>query len=84
MITKKQKINVASFFKPFMPSGHVYPSLRIGSFPIKVVYFEELSCIIKLPVLTANSIDPDLTPQNSASDEGLHCLPMTLFMGRQA
>ena len=25
----------------------------------------------------ANSIDPDQTPQNAASDQGLHCLPLT-------
>ena len=24
----------------------------------------------------ANSIDPDQTPQNAASDQGLHCLPV--------
>ena len=35
----------------------------------------------KIPPLThpikgtpANSVDPDQTPQNAASDEGLHCL----------
>ena len=25
----------------------------------------------------ANSVDPDQTPQNAASDQGLHCLPLT-------
>ena len=24
----------------------------------------------------ANSVDPDQTPQNAASDQGLHCLPI--------
>ena len=24
-----------------------------------------------------NSVDPDQTPQNAASDQGLHCLPLT-------
>ena len=24
----------------------------------------------------ANSVDPDQTPQNAASDQGLHCLPV--------
>ena len=24
----------------------------------------------------ANSVDPDQTPQNAASDQGLHCLPL--------
>ena len=27
----------------------------------------------------ANSEDPDQTPQNVASDRGLHCLPITLL-----
>ena len=29
--------------------------------------------------LFANSGDPDQTPQNAASDLGLHCLPITLL-----
>ena len=41
--------------------------------------------LIKLPYLLyvfgqtawANSLDPDQTPQNAASDQGLHCLPLT-------
>ena len=31
----------------------------------------------------ANSEDPDQTPHSAASDLGLHCLPVTLFMGLQ-
>ena len=30
-------------------------------------------------ILLANSEDPDQSPQNVASDLGLHCLPMTLL-----
>ena len=26
--------------------------------------------------LVANSVGPDQTPQNAASDQGLHCLPV--------
>ena len=40
--------------------------------------------LIKLPYFTyserhvcVNSVDPDQTPQNAASDQGLHCLPPT-------
>ena len=29
--------------------------------------------------LNANSVDPDQTPQNAASDLGLHYLPMSLL-----
>ena len=39
--------------------------------------------LIKLPYLlyvfeqtSANSIDPNQTPQNAASDQDLHCLPL--------
>ena len=30
--------------------------------------------------LFANSGDPDQTPRSSASDLGLHCLPVSLFL----
>ena len=30
----------------------------------------------------ANSGDPDQTPQNAASDQGLYCLPVTLLVTR--
>ena len=30
-----------------------------------------------MSVVNANSVDPDQTPQNAASDLGLHCLPMS-------
>ena len=32
---------------------------------------------IYIPVLNANSVDPDQTPRSAASDLGLHCLPMS-------
>ena len=30
-----------------------------------------------MPVVNANSVDPDQTPRSVASDLGLHCLPMS-------
>ena len=30
-------------------------------------------------MFNANSVDPDQTPQNAASDLVLHCLPMSLL-----
>ena len=33
----------------------------------------------KMAKLFANSGDPDQTPQDAASDLGLHCLPITLL-----
>ena len=32
----------------------------------------------EIPVLNANSIDPDQAPRSVASDLGLYCLPMSL------
>ena len=31
-------------------------------------------------VLSANTVDPDQTPHNMASDLGLHCLPVTRLL----
>ena len=31
------------------------------------------------PVFNANSVDPDQTPRSVATDQGLHCLPMSLL-----
>ena len=36
-------------------------------------------CLIRIPILNANSVDPDQTPRSAASDQGLHCLPMSLL-----
>ena len=30
-----------------------------------------------MPVVNANSVDPDQTPRSVASDLGLHCLPVS-------
>ena len=38
-----------------------------------------LSFIIEIPVLNANSVDPDQMPHFAASDLGLHCLQMCLL-----
>ena len=32
-------------------------------------------------ILLADTVDPDQTPHYVASDLGLHCLPMTFFIG---
>ena len=45
---------------------------------IRVVWLVFLSpCFIYIPVLNANSVDPDQAPQVAASDLGLHCLPVS-------
>ena len=35
-----------------------------------------LLCFIEIPVLNANSVDPDQTAHSAASDLSPHCLPM--------
>ena len=59
----------------------VASSFRGGSMMISGVGFGV--DLIKLPSFTyserkawANSVDPDQTPQNTASDQGRHCLPL--------
>ena len=44
-------------------------------------HISSLLCFIVIPVLNANSIDPDLMPHSATSDLGLHCLPIMPFMG---
>ena len=38
-----------------------------------------MPCFVEIPVLNANSVDPDQTPRYAASDLGLHCFPMSLL-----
>ena len=44
-----------------------------------LVCFLVLSFITEIPVLNANSVDPDRTPRSVASDLGLHCLPKSVL-----
>ena len=50
-------------------------------FPFKecLVYFSVASFIMEILVLNANSVDIDQTPHSTASDQGLHCLSMSLL-----
>ena len=56
-------------------------TLWTGPFSIQCVtgLFLLLSCFVEIFELNADSVDPDQTPQNAASDQGLHCLPMSLL-----
>ena len=38
-----------------------------------------LLCFIEVPVVNANSADPEQMPHSGASDLGLQCLSITLF-----
>ena len=42
-----------------------------------------LSCFVEISIINANRVDPDQTPRSVASDLGLHCFLMSLFMGRR-
>ena len=53
----------------------------------RLVHFQQKEClvsfistmIVEIPVLNANSVDPDQTPHFAASDLGLHCLSMSFY-----
>ena len=56
-------------------------TLWTGSFQIEGMcgLFLSLPWFIKVHVLNANSVDPYQTPCSVASDQGVHCLPMSLL-----
>ena len=65
-----------------MPSGLLYLNYLDRSISnsrgVWLVFL--LSLFIEIPVLTSNNVDHDQTPQNAASDLGLHCLSMFLLL----
>ena len=72
-------------FNPLMLSGLFFLTLSDRFISnLKSVCFFFLSFFIAItslenPVLNANSLDPDGTPQNAVSDLGLDCLSMSLL-----
>ena len=60
-----------------MPSGLCYPNSLDRSFSNRRGFL--LLFIIEIPVLNANSIDPDQMLHSAASDLDLHCLPASLL-----
>ena len=68
-------------FNPCMPSRLFYLRSLDEYISIKrdvrLVFLSP--CFIYIPVLNANSVDPDQTPHSVASDLGPHCLPMSHF-----
>ena len=61
-----------TMINPFVPSGLSYINSLDKFISIIVMYY-------KIVELNANSVDPDQTPRSSASDLGLHCLPISLL-----
>ena len=45
------------------------------------VFFLNKLCFIEIPVINANSVDPDQTPRPAASDLGLYCFPVPILWG---
>ena len=72
---------VGFILNPFMLSGLFYlESLDKSISNIRGVWLVFLlPRYTEIPVLIANSVDADQTPQNAASDLDLHCLPMYLL-----
>ena len=74
------RVREIPLFNPFMPSELFYlNSLDRFLSCLRGVwsFFLLLPCFIEMPLVNANSIDPDQTPRSAASDLGLHCLPMS-------
>ena len=66
-------------FNPFMSSRLFHLSSldeSISNYKGCLVSFLS-QCFIYIPVLNANSVDPDQTPHSVASDLGLQCMPMS-------
>ena len=63
-----------------MPSGIFYlKSLDRSNSNRRGCLFLLLPCFIEITVFYANSVDPDQLPHSVVSDQGLHCLPMSLL-----
>ena len=63
-------------FDPFMPSGFFY----LNSLDQSISSFRGvwsaliITMFYEMPVINANSVEPDQTPRSAASDLGLHCV----------
>ena len=68
-------------FNPFIPNGFFYLHSLDQSSPTYGVsgWFLLLPYFIEIPVLNANSVDPDQMPRSLVSDLGLNCLLMSLL-----
>ena len=71
-------------FNPFMPAGLFYlHSLDRSISSIRSIWLILLlPCCTEIPVFKANSVHFDQTPRSAASDLGLHCLLMSLYVLR--
>ena len=64
-----------------MPNDLFYTSVQVHFLYYEcLVTLYVLPCFIENPVFNANSVDPGQTPHSTASDRGLHFLPMSLLL----
>ena len=59
-------------------SGGIFPQAKALQFINTLIYHICHKC--SDIQVSANSVDPDQTPQNAASDKGLHCLQFILLL----
>ena len=64
-----------TIFNPFMLGGLSYLNSLDRSISNRRDVWVVLlfSCFVEIPILNANSIDPDQMPHSAMSDPGLHC-----------
>ena len=62
-------------------ASSTFSTLSTGPFPIKGLSGKVIILLwfTEIPVLNANSVDPDQTPLSAVSDLGLYCLPISLL-----
>ena len=83
----RARINLYNYnfiLNPFLPSGLFYHSTldrsRSNWKGVWLFLLLLLQCLIEIPVLRANSVDPSSNAAfRSATDQGLHCLPISLL-----
>ena len=66
-------LNTGGLFHCYMSEESICYFRGVGSILSFFILFE-------WKILIANTVDPDQTPHNVASDLGLHCLPLTLLL----
>ena len=77
-----QRGRCSTSFNPIIPNRLFYLNSldqSISSRRNVWIIFLLLLCFKEIPAFNANSAGPDQTPQNVASDLGLHCLPLSLL-----
>ena len=72
---------LVSLHNLFMPSGFFcFNSLDWSISNRKGVWLMSIITMffIEIPIINANSVDPDQTPRSPTSQLSIHCLPMSL------